>query len=331
MLDEFVEHTEAYKEAPTEEAKAEARQQAFEQWTAYLFLKGSDPTKYGTVIKGLMSQYSLGNDQYPKSLTQATDVLSNHRIDGKFYELKEKKKQDQKKAKEEPEESKSASFAQKPTICYVCGKNGHTKPKCPELNKIPEEKWAINRAMKNLHQQPDQEGNEESSKASNKSVVKPPMTQMDGWSNLHMHEKVDVDTTQMNYKQVNPKAITNTKFKDVILLDTGSSIGATFMNPNLVTGITASNEPIQMLTNAGTKIMDREAEVPGFGKVYYDPSLITNIFGFAKTSDKYRITYDNMQEDAFNVFTDDGVIKFTRSDDGLYLYKPTPQYLKMIA
>ena len=39
MLDEFVEHTEAYKEAPTEEAKAEARQQAFEQWTAYFFLK----------------------------------------------------------------------------------------------------------------------------------------------------------------------------------------------------------------------------------------------------------------------------------------------------
>ena len=86
-----------------------------------------------------------------------------------------------------------------------------------------------------------------------------------------------------------------------------------------------------MLTNAGTKIMDKEAIVPGFGKAYFDPSLITNIFGFAKTSDKYRITYDNSIEDAFNVFTDDGVIKFTKSDDGLYIYKPTDQFLKTTA
>jgi len=203
ILDQFVEYTDAYREATSEEAKEEARIQIYDQWVAYLFLKGSDQSKYGTVIKGLMSQYSLGNDQYPKTLTQATDVLSNHRIDGKYYEIREKKRQEQKNqdkaTKEEPEETKSASFAQKPIICYVCGKSGHTKPKCPNLNKISEENWAINKAMKNLHQQP--EGVKETD-MEGRSATKPPATKMEGWSNLHLQQKIDVDTTQMIYKQI---------------------------------------------------------------------------------------------------------------------------------
>jgi hypothetical protein len=54
---------------------------AYPRWMAYLLLKGSDQMKYGLLLKGFTSQFSLGNDQYPKTITTAADVLSNHKID----------------------------------------------------------------------------------------------------------------------------------------------------------------------------------------------------------------------------------------------------------
>ena len=58
---------------------------------------------------------------------------------------------------------------------------------------------------------------------------------------------------------------------------------------------------------------------------------MTNIFGFAKLAEKYRIVYDSDVEDAFHVYTGDKVVKFTRTDEGLYVYKPTSKYLKAVA
>ena len=47
----------------------------------------------------------------------------------------------------------------------------------------------------------------------------------------------------------------------VILLDFGSTIKGTFMNPNLVTNIKLVNIPLQMSTNAGTNKMTLQGEV----------------------------------------------------------------------
>ena len=41
--------------------------------------------KYGTLIKMLYSQNSLGNNQYPKTLEKAMDVLSMHNFDQTYY------------------------------------------------------------------------------------------------------------------------------------------------------------------------------------------------------------------------------------------------------
>jgi len=40
-----------------------------------------------------------------------------------------------------------------------------------------------------------------------------------------------------------------------------------------------------MHTNAGARTLNLKAEVPAFGKVYYDPDHIANIFGLAKMVD----------------------------------------------
>ncbi|MGC9205413.1 MAG: hypothetical protein ACP5FN_04045, partial [Candidatus Micrarchaeia archaeon] len=48
----------------------------------------------------------------------------------------------------------------------------------------------------------------------------------------------------------------------------GSSIGATFMNPDLFTDIKIAKQPINTTMNAGEKIIGLKGQVKGFGKVY---------------------------------------------------------------
>jgi hypothetical protein len=86
FLNHFVESTADYKSASDAIERKALKDGAFEQWCAYQFLRNSDYNKYGSVMKSLVSQYSLGNDQYPRTLASAVDVLSNHRFDARYSE-----------------------------------------------------------------------------------------------------------------------------------------------------------------------------------------------------------------------------------------------------
>jgi hypothetical protein len=86
ILDEFTKKLDEYKEATDAAAKKAVKEASFEKWMAYLLIEQSDHNKYGSLIKGFVSQYLLGNDQYPKTIAAATDVLSQHRFDQKFHE-----------------------------------------------------------------------------------------------------------------------------------------------------------------------------------------------------------------------------------------------------
>ena len=57
------------------------KEDTFEQWLSYLFMNSSDYSKYGTLINGLKSQFSLGTNQYPKSITAVTHALSDYKFD----------------------------------------------------------------------------------------------------------------------------------------------------------------------------------------------------------------------------------------------------------
>jgi hypothetical protein len=68
----------------------ECHEQANVRLMALMYLESADRNKYGTVLKGLMDQFSLNQDQYPKTINHATSVLSNHKFDEKYFELKKK-------------------------------------------------------------------------------------------------------------------------------------------------------------------------------------------------------------------------------------------------
>ena len=95
-------------------------QKTFEKFLANLYLENANRTKYGSLLNGLNTQQSLGNNQYPKLVTEANNVLSNHRLDNP---TKMKREQDEKiKPKAKKEESKeqeiNLSFAQLEGKCY---------------------------------------------------------------------------------------------------------------------------------------------------------------------------------------------------------------------
>jgi hypothetical protein len=109
---------------------------------AYLLIRNSDQAKYGTVMNGLVSQFSMQNNQCPKTVTAATDILSNHRFDNSGVLNKKKwsqsKKNEDGTSTNKEDGSKETSFAQvgKDKTCYCCGKKAHISPECPQKSTI---------------------------------------------------------------------------------------------------------------------------------------------------------------------------------------------------
>ena len=119
--------------------------------------------------------------------------------------------------------------------------------------------------------------------------------------------------------------------QDVLILDTGSTIDATIMNPDLITNLHKSKTKLHMSTNAGSKEIHLKGTMPGFGEAWYDDSMMANIIGFSSLADKSRITYDSDVKDAFMVHTKDGVVEFARRPDGLYGYTPSEHFKRAVA
>jgi hypothetical protein len=154
ILDKFVEKTLEYRDESSTTLKQTMKDGAFGRWMAYLLIRNSDQAKYGSLSNGLASQFSMQNNQYPKTCTTATDILSNHRFDNrgnltkKKWNNRPKKDEDENFSGKTTNEINATSFAQggKDKTCYCCGKTGHLSPECPDKNIIKKENWHMNKA-----------------------------------------------------------------------------------------------------------------------------------------------------------------------------------------
>ena len=128
------------KSTATTTKQQDMKDKSFDRWMAHLLMKNSDQKKYGSLLTGLTTQYSMGNNQFPDKITNATDVLANHKHDN--YDPKKRNPTKQVEEKQpEKDEAVEQSFAQDESACCCCGKHGHKSPECPEKNKISKEKW----------------------------------------------------------------------------------------------------------------------------------------------------------------------------------------------
>ena len=288
----------------------EMTKKAHEQLFSYVYLENADPKKYGSIMKNLNSQKSLGNDQYPKTLIEATNVLSNHRFDSGSSRRSNNK--DNNKEREEgdtKDETLPLSFHQLEGKCYCCGKQGHKSPSCRQRDR-PKDEWAINKIKDQLHAQAGSEKKatndnqptattaEESSAASESTSTKAV-----GWAGAHIQM---LNTQDM---------------KKLILLDNQSTTSV-FCNSDYVNDIRGADHQMELHTNGGPMISETKCNVKRFGESWFNPNSMTNIFSMAEMTDKYRVTFDSDVEDAFIVHLPEKQIKFPRISNGLYAMNP---------
>ena len=76
----YMEQEEDY-DSKDEAAINKCHKKVFEEFLAVLYLKNTNQKKYGSILTGLNTQQTLHNDQYPKTVIDANNVLSNHRFD----------------------------------------------------------------------------------------------------------------------------------------------------------------------------------------------------------------------------------------------------------
>ena len=84
VLHDCIEHTKQYQDMSNSSDKTIIKNESFEMWMAYLYLFKSDQSKNWNLLKGFKPQFSLDNDQYPKTCSRINDVLTNHRWDKKY-------------------------------------------------------------------------------------------------------------------------------------------------------------------------------------------------------------------------------------------------------
>ena len=270
----------------------------FSRMCATLLMYTADPAKYGSLTTGLKTQFNLGNDQWPKNTDAAAKLLANHVWDNA-----------EAVAKKEGAQSRAASFAQgahdtSGLTCNCCGVKGHISPECPKWLTIPPDKWHKPKVKKVLAQaeavedevtdneqqtesEPEPSSAEEESRSSRPRRSNTPKRRTtrtsrrgssrrndttDGdsrWAAFEWSGPLDTcEDTQGAVFSGGPKW--STLLADKIILDTGSTIAGTIMNPDFVTNVQPASRPITMSTNAGSKRMTVEGTVPGFGPVYFD-------------------------------------------------------------
>jgi hypothetical protein len=284
--------------------------QAQEQFLAFLFLENADQNKYGSLLTNLNSQKSLGNDQYPKTIVDACEVLSNHKFDNanranKKREQKGKGDGNQKHANAKEDESVVLSFAQLEGKCYCCGKPGHKSPVCNKKDKIPKDEWAINKSQQQFVQEQKTQASNSSTKNSDDSNVKSEAKNEPtaGWTGLHY-----------SFAQSN-------SLRDCILLDSDST-DTIFCNKEYVTNIRDSPTDMVMNTNGGPMVTKQLCDVPFLGTVWFNENSLTNIISLALMAEKHRVTYDSSAEKAFLVHLPHKVVKFYQLSSRLYGMNP---------
>ena len=71
-----------------EDIQKKCYKEAYEAFITYLYLENTDRSKYGSLLSGMHTQFSLGHDQYPQELSNAYNILGNHKWDATYQEQK---------------------------------------------------------------------------------------------------------------------------------------------------------------------------------------------------------------------------------------------------
>ena len=98
-----------------------------------------------------------------------------------------------------------------------------------------------------------------------------------------------------------------------------------------VANICPATDIMTMITNAGTKTLDREGDVPGFMKAYQNDDNMTNVFSLAKCTDAFTVTLDSRVDNAFHLHTPAGIVRVPRTEKDIYAFTPGSSIKRAVA
>ncbi len=283
-------------------------------------------------MKQLNMQKSMGQDQYPRTMTAAVDILANHKTTNKIKENNHKARGQSKGPKpaiKQSEKLTETSFAQrgKQTSqwpCNCCGEMGHKAIDCPKYATTLPNQWVT---------PPGSYGKKSSSGGKKGGGPKQPPSGMNGFQGVFSAIVESDNEPELTFTQ--KVSLLQEKegglLKDVIILDTGSTIPATFMNDAFLTDIQPSDRHMRMTTNAGTKVLKQKGHLHSFGQVWYDATQAVNLLGFAHLRDRFKTEYDYINDEFTVHFEVGGPIIFDHCYEGLYIYRPSDKFREWVA
>ena len=132
-----------------------------------MYLENADEKQYGSQCKTLNTQYAPGNEQFPVTIPEATNIRSAYKMDI----AKDFSKNRNKSSKKKLEDTLNISFAQIKGLCYCCGKKEHLSTDYRYTNK-PKSEWFINQEPnKDEHFNVQDEGGNFEAHESKKSIT----------------------------------------------------------------------------------------------------------------------------------------------------------------
>ena len=113
IFEHFIIRTDEYMNEKDVDTKNEMKDGSFEQFAAYMLLKGSDKDKYDLLKETLVTSFSVKQDNYPRTIQAMVDTLSKHKFDDAYYVRqkkyeKEKRKNGKKKQNDKQNDNNDA-------------------------------------------------------------------------------------------------------------------------------------------------------------------------------------------------------------------------------
>ena len=340
----------------TDEQEEAAELAGIQWYLALAFLMGSDRNQYGRSLEKLENDFTAGNDNYPKTLTDAYNMLlewkddPRHLIrmagnDGISFATNTVETNEEQTTcaestchREVPTTYANTTMGQRGRgrgggrgrgrggqgsahdniQCFRCGAMGHYASQCSEtLEDAQQMLEENNKAGTNLLQHATTD--EPKTETANEMT----------FASLGMYDEEDNDTLFVFAQDV---WLVETQHRgrlppEWILLDNQSTVDV-FTNRRLLKNIRRSNKNMFIHCTAGVTKPNLIGDLPGYGTVWYHPDGIANILSLSKVKEKYRAIFDSDISNQFVVHRADGTQRlFQQSSRGLYFLDTslTPQ------